>query len=201
MQNKQSTNVSLKYQATDKRKILSIGTLIALCIVLSPILSYIYQGFPNVKTWESFLFGTIHSNYYESIQILVWVVFSKVLPFILLLIWFFTCKHWWYHSILVPIAMYVFQIYSTINDDLLFADSDEFYIIIPLIAIVAAITYTIRTKIFDRLYGVNLDQELKRVRWNGKIVTIPADSPLDLQQIDDESEEIIEEEEEEDDDF
>lgn len=201
MQNKQSTNVSLKYQATDKRKILSIGTLIALCIVLSPILSYIYQGFPNVKTWESFLFGTIHSNYYESIQILVWVVFSKVVPFILLLIWFFTCKHWWYHSILVPIAMYVFQIYSTINDDLLFADSDEFYIIIPLIAIVAAITYTIRTKIFDRLYGVNLDQELKRVRWNGKIVTIPADSPLDLQQIDDESEEIIEEEEEEDDDF
>ena len=201
MQNKQSTNVSLKYQATDKRKILSIGTLIALCIVLSPILSYIYQGFPNVKTWESFLFGTIHSNYYESIQILVWVVFSKVVPFILLLIWFFTCKHWWYHSILVPIAMYVFQIYSTINDDLLFADSDEFYIIIPLIAIVAAITYTIRTKIFDRLYGVNLDQELKRVRWNGKIVTIPADSPLDLQQIDDEDDEIIEEEEEDDDGF
>jgi tRNA(Ser,Leu) C12 N-acetylase TAN1 len=45
---------------------------------------------------------------------------------------------------------------------------------------------------------VNLDQELKRVRWNGKIVTIPADSPLDLQQIDDESDEIIEEEEEDD---
>ncbi|WP_405201953.1 hypothetical protein [Dokdonia sp. LLG6352-1] len=116
----------------------------------------------------------------------------------LLLIWFFTCKHWWYHSILVPIAMYVFQIYTTIQDDLQFADTDEFYIIIPLIAIVAAITYTIRTKIFDRLYGVNLDQELKRVRWNGKIVTIPADSPLDLQQINDESEEIIEDEEEDD---
>jgi len=202
MQNKQSTNVTLKkYQATDKRKILSVGTIIALCIVLSPIVSYVYQGFPNVKTWESSLFGTIHSNYYESIQILAWIVFSKVVPFILLLIWFFTCKHWWYHSILVPIAMYVFQIYSTINEDLLFVDSDEFYIIMPLIALVAAITYTIRTKIFDRLYGVNLDQELKRVRWNGKIVTIPADSPLDLQQVDDESDEIIEEEEEDDDVF
>lgn len=201
MQNKQSTKQELKHQLTDKRKNLSIGTIIALCIVLSPILSYVYQGFPDVKTWESFLFGTIHSNYYESIHILVWVVFSKVVPFILLLIWFFTCKHWWYHSILVPIAMYVFQIYNTINDDLQFADSDEFYIIIPIIALVAAITYTIRTKIFDRLYGVNLDQELKRVRWNGKIVTIPADSPLDLQQIDDESDEIIEDEEEEDDVF
>ena len=201
MQNKQSIKEQLKYHQGDKRKILSVGTLIALCVVLSPILFYAYQGFPNVKTWESFLFGTIHSNYYESIHTLAWVVFSKVVPFMLLLIWFFTCKHWWYHSILVPIAMYVFQIYSTINEDLLFVDSDEFYIIIPLIAIVAAITYTIRTKIFDRLYGVNLDQELKRVHWNGKIVTIPADSPLDLQQIDDENDEIIEEEEEEDDVF
>ncbi len=201
MQNKQSKKQQLKYQHTDKRKILSVSTIIALCIVLSPILFYVYQGFPNVKTWESSLFGTIHSNYYESIHTLAWVVFSKIVPFILLLIWFFTCKHWWYHSILVPIAMYVFQIYSILNDDIQFVDDDEFYIIIPIIALVAAITYTIRTKIFDRLYGVNLDQELKRVRWNGKIVTIPADSPLDLKLINDEDDEIIDEEEEDDDVF
>ncbi|WP_298491297.1 hypothetical protein [uncultured Dokdonia sp.] len=97
--------------------------------------------------------------------------------------------------------MYVFQIYSILNDDIQFVDDDEFYIIIPIIALVAAITYTIRTKIFDRLYGVNLDQELKRVRWNGKIVTIPADSPLDLKLINDEDDEIIDEEEEDDDVF
>ncbi|EAQ40037.1 hypothetical protein MED134_04769 [Dokdonia sp. MED134] len=200
MQNKQSIDQKLKYQTTDKRKILSVGTLIALCIVLSPILFYAYQGFPDVKSWESF-FGTIDSKYYESINTLAWVVFGKVVPFILLLIWFFTCKHWWYHSIIVPISMYVFQIITSLNQDLSFNDTNELLYTIPIIAIVAAITYTIRTKIFDRLYGVNLDQELKRVRWNGKIVTIPADSPLDLQQIDDESDEIIEEEEEDDDVF
>ena len=201
MQNKQSIDQKLEYQSTDKRKILSVGTLIALCIVLSPILFYAYQGFPDVKSWESFLFGTIDSKYYESINTLAWVVFGKVVPFILLLIWFFTCKHWWYHSIIVPISMYVFQIITSLNQDLSFNDTNELLYTIPIIAIVAAITYTIRTKIFDRLYGVNLDQELKRVRWNGKIVTIPADSPLDLQQIDDEDDEIIEEEEEDDDVF
>ncbi|WP_396596701.1 hypothetical protein [Dokdonia sp. R86516] len=82
-------------------------------------------------------------------------------------------------------AMYIFQIYSTLNEDILFSDTEEIYIVIPLIAIVAAISYTIRTKIFDRLYGVDLDQELKRVRWNGKIVKIPADSPLNLPEVDD----------------
>lgn len=200
MQDKQSTKQKLKSPLADKRKILSSGVVIALFIISSPLLFYAYQGFPEAAYWESF-FGTIKSNFYEDIQTLFWVLFGKLVPTLLLLIWFFTCKHWWYHSILVPIAMYVFQIYSILHDDLQFADDDEFYIIIPIIAIVAAITYTIRTKIFDRLYGVNLDQELKRVRWNGKIVTIPADSPLDLQQINDESEEIIEEEEEDDDVF
>ncbi|WP_152023896.1 hypothetical protein [Dokdonia sp. PRO95] len=81
--------------------------------------------------------------------------------------------------------MYVFQIFNLLNDDLYIMDSSELIIIIPLIAVVAAISYTIRTKIFDRLYGVDLDQELKRVRWNGKIVKIPADSPLNLPEVDD----------------
>ncbi len=198
MQDKQSKKQELKHQHTDNRKILSRGVIIALCIVLTPILSYVYQGFPDVKSWESSFFGIINSNYYESIQILAWVVFSKVVPFVLLLIWFFTCRHWWYHSILVPIAMYVLQIYTTINEDLQFADDDEFYIIIPIIAIVAAFVYSIRTKIFDRLYGVNLDQELKRVHWKGKIVTIPADSPLKLKNAKDGDKEIIEEEDDDD---
>ncbi|WP_405224403.1 hypothetical protein [Dokdonia sp. Asnod1-B02] len=81
--------------------------------------------------------------------------------------------------------MYVIQIYISLNQDLEFNDTNEITYIIPIIAIVAAITYAIRTKIFDRLYGVDLDQELKRVRWNGKIVKIPADSPLDLPEVGD----------------
>ncbi len=185
MDRKQSRGKTLKYQKLDRIKILSSSTMIALFIVLSPILFYVYQGFPDVKSWESSLFGTINSYYYESIYTLAWVLFGKIIPLLLLLLWFFTCKHWWYHSIIVPISMYVIQIYISLNQDLEFNDTNEITYIIPIIAIVAAITYAIRTKIFDRLYGVDLDQELKRVRWNGKIVKIPADSPLDLPEVGD----------------
>ena len=184
MQDKQSTKEKSKFQRTDKRKILSWSMVIAVFITLSPLLFYVYQGFPESRSWESF-FGTYTSNFYENVNVLAWVLFSKLVPFFLLLIWFFTCKHWWYHAILVPLSMYVFQIYNTLNDDLIFTDADETIYIIPIIAIIAALSYTIRTKIFDRLYGVDLDQEFKRVKWNGKIVKIPADSPLDLPEIDD----------------
>ena len=185
MQNKQSEKVQLKSHQKDKRRILSISMFTALFIMLSPLLFYAYQGFPDIKSWESSVFGTIQSNYYGSIHTLAWVLFGKIVPFFLLFIWFFTCKHWWYHVILVPISMYVFQIFNILNEDLEFIDTGELVLIIPLIAIVAALSYTIRTKIFDRLYGVDLDQELKRVRWNGKIVKIPADSPLDLPEVGD----------------
>lgn len=184
MEDKQSTKQKSKYLLGVKKRILSTGTLIAILIALTPVIFYSYQGFPGVKIWESF-FGTIESQFYGSIQVLVWVLFGKVIPFLLLLIWFFTCRHWWYHALLVPMAMYIFQIYNTLNDDLRFSDSDEIYFIIPIITIVAAISYTIRTRIFDRLYGVDLDQEFRRVRWNGEIVKIPADSPLDLEEVND----------------
>lgn len=184
MQDKQSTKQKSRYLLTVKKRILSSGTFIAIFIALTPVIFYSYQGFPGQKIWESF-FGLIESQFYGSIQVLVWVLFGKIIPFLLLLIWFFTCRHWWYHSILVPIAMYVFQIYNTLNDDLRFSDSEEAYFIIPIIAIIAALSYTIRTRIFDRLYGVDLDQEFKRVRWNGEIVKIPANSPLDLEEVHD----------------
>ncbi len=183
MQNKQSKLKTLGYHETDKRKVLSSGVIIALVIITSPLLFYAYQGFPDDSSWESF-FGTYHSQYYKSTQTFFWVLFGKLVPTILLFVWFFTCKHWWYHAILVPIAMYIFQVYSIITEDSLI-DSNEILYIIPIIAIVAALSYTIRTKIFDRLYGVDLDQEFKRVRWNGKIVKIPADSPLDIPEVGD----------------
>ncbi len=185
MQDKHSKKVESKnYHLTDKRKSLAIGSFIGLFIISTPILFYSYQGFPDEKYWESF-FGIYESKYYESVQIMAWFLLSKLIPLLLLLVWFFTCKHWWYYAILIPISMYVFQIFNLLNDDLSIIDTSELILIIPLIAIVAAISYTIRTKIFDRLYGVDLDQELKRVRWNGKIVKIPADSPLDLPEVGD----------------
>tara|TARA_R110002012_G_scaffold9716_4_gene45170 strand:+ start:155242 stop:155826 length:585 start_codon:yes stop_codon:yes gene_type:complete len=185
MQNKQSEKTDLhKYHLRAKRKSLAVGTFIGLFIISTPIIFYSYQGFPDEKYWESFL-GLYESKYYKSVQIMAWFLFSKLIPLLLLLVWFITCKHWWYYAILIPISMYVFQIFNLLNDDLYIMDSSELILIIPLIAVVAAISYTIRTKIFDRLYGVDLDQELKRVRWNGKIVKIPADSPLDLPEVDD----------------
>ncbi len=154
-----------------RSKSLLAGSLIAVFMVASPYLFYLYEGFPDVKVWETSFFGidiTYTSNYYESINVLMWIVFSKLIPLLFLLIWFFTCKHWWYHAILVPITMFLFQIYTTFADDQRYGDSREIYILAPLILVAFVFLYTIRTRIFDRIHNIDLS-ELDRVSLKGDI--------------------------------
>ena len=92
------------------------GSIIAFCIAFSPYIFYLYEIFPSGSVWENSFF-TYESKYYENVMTAMWTYFGKITPLFLLLIWFFTCKHWWYHSILIPISMYAYQILSTVYDD------------------------------------------------------------------------------------
>ncbi len=169
MQTKHSTRGKEKSRRTDKTKVKTLitGTIIASFIIACPFLFYLYQGFPEAPTWES-PFGTIRSYFWEDVSYFAWVILGKLIPFLLLLIWFFTCRHWWYHVILVPLCMYAFQIYSTMNTDMYSTDTTEIYVLAPVIFIMAIFSYTVRTKIFDKIHGIDLS-ELNRVNWKGEL--------------------------------
>lgn len=170
-----------------KKKTLLGGTIIAIVIIVSPYFFWIYEALPGGAVWES-PFGTISSNYYGNIQVFFWTLFNKLVPLLLLLIWFFTCKHWWYHAIIIPICTLTFQTYQIINDEVSFVDASEFIFIIPMICIVAIFVYSIRLRVFDKIYGIDYD-ELSRVNWKGKINTAAEDVNSDAN--DDEDDEPL----------
>lgn len=132
------------------KKELIIGTVIATFVAITPYLFTIWEGVPDEKSWDTF-FGTYTSNYYESVQILVWTLAGKVIPLFLLLIWIFTCRQWWYHVILVPIAMYVYQIMEVINDDVKFAEENQILYLLPVMAIIIPSIYLIRARMFNKI--------------------------------------------------
>ncbi|WP_243832952.1 hypothetical protein [Meridianimaribacter flavus] len=77
---------------------------------------------------------------------------NKLIPLLLIFVWFFTSRHWWYHALLVPIAMYVYQVIEIFNDDLEFIDtSKQIFYLLPVMAIVVPSIYLIRVRIFDKL--------------------------------------------------
>ncbi len=93
----------------------------------------------------------------------MWTYLGKITPLFLLLIWFFTCKHWWYHVILIPTSMYFYQIVVTFysdfyGDEAYIMDTNGLIYLAPFFIIILSIVYLVRVKIFDRVYGLDLSE-------------------------------------------
>jgi len=165
MSNKQqSEKTKSKSQLTDK-KVLIIGSIVATLIAITPYLFYLYESVPQIDTWDTFLFSYT-STYYENVFVLAWTLTGKIIPLYLLLIWFFTCRHWWHHVILIPIAMYAYQIISTIAHDSNQIDSNQLIFLIPIMAIIIPTIYLIRARMFNQINEANksieeLEEEFK----------------------------------------
>ena len=154
----------INFEKSQKIKILSLGSFMAFLIAISPYIFYLYESFPDTKTWNTFLFNFETRNN-PSLYVIAWYFMNKFIPLMLLIIWFFTCKHWWYHVILIPISMYIFQLFSLVNDDIRYIDEFEIYYIIPVMMIVIPIVYLIRLKLFDKLvHGIDIDKIDKELK-------------------------------------
>lgn len=131
-------------------KLLKSGSLIATLIAITPYLFYLYESVPQDKVWDTFLF-TYDSKVYESANLAMWILTGKLIPFYLLFLWFFTCRHWWYHALLVPISMYTYQIIGLILSDNGIIDEFQLIYLIPIMAIIIPSIYLIRAQIFNRI--------------------------------------------------
>jgi len=142
---------------TDKKQLVG-GSIIATLIAITPYLFYLHESVPETNVWDTFLF-TYQSPYYENVNYVMWIFTGKAIPLLLLFIWFFTNRHWWYHALLVPIAMYIWQITSFFNDDAGFFDSLDLIYLIPIMAIVIPSIYLIRAKMFDKINNAGKTME------------------------------------------
>lgn len=148
-----STLKTSKSQGKGKHSLL-LGGLVVLLIAITPFLFYSYKSFPsNTQLWETPLWSVETS--FNSINTFFWLFTSKAVPIFLLLLWFFTCKHWWHWIILVPITMYIFQLWGIINQSNN-VDEVEIYYMLPVMMIVIPAVYLIRAKLFNKIRGDDL---------------------------------------------
>ena len=148
-------NQKSKSLLKDKKSNLILGSIVATLIAITPYIFYSYESVPDEKIWDTFLF-TYNSGYYESAIVSVWTMMGKIVPLFLLFIWFFTCRHWWYHVLLIPIAMYSYQLFAIINDDGKFFDEYQIMYLIPIMAIIIPSIYLIRAKMFNKIISKNM---------------------------------------------
>ncbi|WP_100611558.1 hypothetical protein [Confluentibacter lentus] len=146
----------LKFQQTDKKSLV-IGSIIATIIAITPYLFSLYESVPTTKSWDTF-FGTYTSGNFENANVAFWIITGKAIPLMLIFIWFFTNRHWWYHALLVPIAMYIYQLISVFYDDQ-YLDKFQLIYMIPIMAIVIPSIYLIRARLFNEINMVSKSME------------------------------------------
>lgn len=158
------SQVSARKAVTDKRDLI-VGSIVATLLALTPFYVTLWQYVPSQKSWETFL-GTLTSNYYQNVQVFAWTLTSRVVPLFLLIIWMFTNRHWWYHVLLIPIALYIYQIIEIFNDEIVFTETYQIFYLLPVMAVIVPSIYLIRARIFNKINEATksmqeLEDELK----------------------------------------
>jgi hypothetical protein len=151
-----------------KKKII-IESSIVFLIAISPFLFKFYDFLPKEEDSEiSFLGMTIGSNGFDSVSTYVWFMMGKIIPLYLLILWFLTSKDWWYHILIIPIAMYSFQIFEErfAQNDVI--DSANILWLLPVCMVVIPFVYFVRVKLYDKhVHGIDLeaiDAELQELK-------------------------------------
>ena len=105
-----------------------------------------------------FLGFVIDNNGFNNISAFAWFFLSKFIPLYLLIIWFLTCKHWWYHILLIPICMFAFQLFEVLISPDSNIDTKNILWLLPICMLVIPFVYFIRVKIYDKyVHGIDLD--------------------------------------------
>jgi hypothetical protein len=140
---------------TKKRFVME--SLAILLIISSPFIFKTHDYIPE-KASISILGIEFNSNGFNNVSVYVWFLLGKIVPLYLLVIWFLTCKHWWYHILLIPICMYAFQIFEVVYSEDDIVDTENLLWILPVCMVVIPFVYFVRLKLFDKyVHGIDVE--------------------------------------------
>ncbi len=137
----------MRYQITDNKKKLLIGVVVIIIMAITPFLFYFYKIVPKGVTSWDFLFFTIESNGFKSVQIFSHAFFTKLTFVISFSIWFITCKYWWKWVLLIPLVMFLFQLTGVLNQNIKYIDEYDFWYSLPVTIPVLGFLLWLRKKL------------------------------------------------------
>ena len=149
----------MKKQKQLTKKRFTLESLAVLLILITPFLFKIHEYFPEDPEAKVSILGfEITRNGFQDISVYVWFLLGKFIPLYLLTLWFLTCKHWWYHIILIPLCMYAFQIFEVLYSNDKYIDVENVLWILPVCMVLIPFVYFLRLKLFDKyVHGIDME--------------------------------------------
>jgi len=161
-----------KVKKKKAKKKIFLETLLVFFIAISPFLYKVYDYLPYDQNGDALVLGfTLGNNGFPDTLTYLWYLTSKIVPLYLMIFWFLTSRDWWYHIIIIPIAMYAFQMFEVFYDSDNMIDTDNIWWLIPICMITIPSVYFIRIKLYDKhVHGIDLEAieaELEELKVKG----------------------------------
>jgi len=150
-------------EKTEKKRIarnkIYLESLVILFVAITPFLYKFYEYLPVDEDGSISLFWfQIGNNGFQDASVYLWFLISKIIPLLLLVIWFLSSKDWWYHIIIIPIAMYTFQLFEVVFDADNYIDTENIFWLLPICMVVIPLVYFFRLKLYDKyVNGIDLE--------------------------------------------
>ncbi len=144
---------------TINRKQFYKDIIIIVLILFTTLLMYAYLFVPDIKILE-LAFFTIESNYYDSVQVFVWTIFSKIVLILAFSLWYVTCQYWWRQAILIPLIFSINQLIIVLMDDLAYIDKNEFWVSLLVIIPYIFILTFLSKKMYGYSSSIQLQQDI-----------------------------------------
>lgn len=160
------TKRKLKFRQTDRKSRFLFGGVIAILLVTTPFLFYLYKYAPaDSDTWETSLI-TIKSGGFTSVQGFMHQLISKGIFVLMTTLWFITSRDWWKWAILVPLIMFLFQLSGVVNYQIDYIDKFDFWyalpVITPVIIILIWVSHELNKVVGDLDLKDEIEDELER---------------------------------------
>jgi hypothetical protein len=147
-----------------KRVLKNIAKTDIIVIVLILVLQLLFclDNLFSSKDLESSVLGFDYD-----LNTFLYVLATKLNLIILLLLWYFTCMHWWRISIAIPLTIEVFKLVSFLNPKVEAFDEIDFYtsvpITIPIVFLLIYITEKVNNYTKYRIIYNNVNDEIECV--------------------------------------
>ncbi|WP_422105538.1 hypothetical protein [Winogradskyella sp.] len=129
---------------------------ISIILIATPFAYLIYHNSPEGDSWNT-VFGTIRAGeFWGDIYSFLYQIVNKAILIIFLSIWYFTNTKWWKFSLLIPIAIYLFQLASVFNDNYQYTETFEWYHSLPLTLPVLLLLLYQGVRTYNRKERMNL---------------------------------------------
>ena len=158
-----------KVKKKKAKKKIFLETILVFFIAISPFLYKIYDYIPYNQNGDGLFFGlTLGNNGFPDTSTYLWYLTSKIVPLYLMIFWFLTSRDWWYHIIIIPIAIQMFEVFYD-SDNMI--DTDNIWWLIPICMITIPSVYFIRITLYDKhVNGIDLEAieaELEELKAKG----------------------------------